>query len=66
MGEFYFFDLNENLSMFMALSALTRRVNKMIVKDVYKLAYKQVLVAFGSRSSASKALKGFIFVYFLF
>jgi len=35
----------------------------MIVKDVYKLAYKQVLVAFGLRSSASKALKGFICLF---
>ena len=52
--------------MFMALSALTRRVNNMIVKAVCKLAYKQVLVAFCSGSNPSKALKVFILVYFLF
>ncbi len=31
----------------------------MVVKAVCKLVYKQVLVTFGSRSNASKALKGF-------
>ena len=49
----------------MALRALTRGVNKMIVKAVCKLAYKQVLVTVCTRSNASKALKVFIFVYFL-
>lgn len=50
----------------MALSALTRRVNKMVVKAVWKFTYKQVLVALGSGSNASKALKGFILVLFTF
>ena len=43
---------------FIALSALTRRVNKMIVKAVCKLAYEQVLLAFGSGTKLPKHSKG--------
>ena len=32
---------------------------KLVVKAVWKLAYRQILVAFCARSKASKALKGF-------
>ena len=42
------------------------RVGKLVVKAVCKLAYEEVLVAFGSESKASKALKGFIYVFVLF
>ncbi len=41
------------------------RVGKLVVKAVCKLAYEEVLVAFGSESKASKALKGFIYVFVL-
>ena len=41
------------------------RVGKLVVKAVCKLAYEEVLVAFGSGSKASKALKGFIYVFVL-
>ena len=34
-------------------------VYKLVVKAVWKLAYRQILVAFCARSKASKALKGF-------
>ena len=39
---------------------------KLLVKAVCKLACKQVLVAICIRSIASKALKGFIYVFVLF
>ena len=39
---------------------------KLIVKTVCKFAYKLVLVAICIRSIASKALKGFIYVFVLF
>ena len=32
---------------------------KLVVKAVWKLAYRQILVAFCARSKASKSLKGF-------
>lgn len=38
---------------------------KLVVKAVWKLAYKQILVAFCARSKASKALKGFCLFFFL-
>jgi hypothetical protein len=38
----------------------------MVVKAVWKLAYKQVLVSICQRSIASKALKGLIFVFVYF
>ena len=54
-------------SMFISLSAfLLAELYKLIVKAVWKLAYKQVLITISTRSTASKALKGFIFVFVLF
>ena len=44
----------------------TRRVGELVVKAVCELAYKQVLVSICQRSIASKALKGFIYVFVLF
>ena len=38
---------------------LLDRVGKLVVKAVWKLAYKQILVSICKRSKASKALKGF-------
>ena len=37
---------------------------KLVVKAVWKLAYRQILVSICKRSKASKALKGFCFVFF--
>ena len=42
------------------------RVDELVVKAVYKFTYKQVLVSICQRSIASKALKGFIFVFVYF
>ena len=39
------------------------RVGELVVKAVCELAYKQVLVSICQRSIASKALKGFIYVF---
>jgi hypothetical protein len=38
----------------------------LVVKAVWKLAYKQVLVSICQRSIASKALKGFCWFLFIF
>ena len=50
----------------MALSALTRRVNKMVVKAVWKFTYKQVLVAFGSRSSVLSTQRVYLVLFTFF
>ena len=53
--------------MFISLSAfLLAELCKMVVKAVWKLAYKQVLITICVRSTAPKALKGFIYVFVLF
>ena len=45
---------------------LLDRVGKLVVKAVWKLAYKQILVSICKRSKASKAPKGFIWFYLQF
>ena len=42
------------------------RVGKLVVKSVWKLAYKQVLVSICARSIAPKALKGFCWFLLIF
>ena len=45
---------------------LLDRVGKLVVKAVWKLAYKQILVSICKRSKASKAPKGFIWFFYNF
>ena len=52
--------------MFYRFECFNSQSNKVLIKTVCKLACKQVLVAVCTRSTASKALKGFIYVVFLF
>ena len=62
---FYFFDLIRHCFFVYVFECFVLvELYKLVVKAVWKLAYKQVLVAFCARSKASKALKRVLFVFF--